>query len=64
MVSRERPHALQPPPGELATVKDLASDLFFFASKILSFIREMVLKITKIQTTFALFYLHIINKKL
>lgn len=32
------------------------------SSKILSFIREMVLKITKIQTTFALFYLHIINK--
>lgn len=31
------------------------------SSKILSFIREMVLKITKIQT-FALFYLHIINK--
>lgn len=32
------------------------------SSKILGFIREMVLKITKIQTTFALFYLHIINK--
>lgn len=31
------------------------------SSKILNFIREMVLKITKIQT-FALFYLHIINK--
>lgn len=31
------------------------------SSKILSFIREMVLKITKIQT-FALVYLHIINK--
>lgn len=31
------------------------------SSKILSFIREMVLKITKIQT-FALIYLHIINK--
>lgn len=31
------------------------------SSKILSFIREMVLKITKIQT-FALFYLYIINK--
>lgn len=31
------------------------------SSKILSFIREMALKITKIQT-FALFYLHIINK--
>lgn len=31
------------------------------SSKILSFIRETVLKITKIQT-FALFYLHIINK--